>query len=79
MGRFFLHEIHFHGLPLVVVLEELRFLLAFCLEEGALPGGVTGILPTERAIQLGVLIVAFLTMLVFGLETIFPPWITVLV
>ena len=70
---------HFPRLPLVVLLGEIRLFLAFCLDEVALPGGMTGILTIKRAIQLRVLLLAFLTMLVFGLEDIFPPWLTVLV
>ena len=79
MGRLFLQEIHFPRLPLVVLLGELRLFLAFCLEDFALPGGVTGIFPMKRSIQLGVLLLAFLTMLIFGLEALFLPWLTVLV
>ena len=79
MGRFFLQEIHFPGLPLVILLGELRLFLAFWLEDVALPGGVTGIFTMKKSIQLGVLLLAFLTMLVFGLEALFPLWVTVLV
>ena len=78
-GALFLQEIHSPGLPLVFLLVELRLPLAFCHEDVALPGGVTGIFPMKRAIQLVVLILSFLTMLVFALEVIFPPWLTVLV
>ena len=79
MGVFFLQEIHFPGLPLVILLGELRIFLAFRLEDVALPGGVTGIFTMKRSIQLEVLLLAFLTMLVFGLEVLFLPWLTVLV
>ena len=78
MRGLFLQEIEFPGLLLEVLLGELRLFLAFCLEEVALPGGVTGILPMNRAIQLGGTLLAFLTMLVFGLATLFLPWLTVL-
>ena len=37
-----LQDIHFPGLPLVILLGELRIFLAFHLEDVALPGGVTG-------------------------------------
>ena len=79
MRRLFLQEIDFPGLPLVVLLGELGIFLAFCLEDVALPGGVTGILPMKISIQLGGTLLAFLTMLVFGLEALFPPWLTVLI
>ena len=79
MGSFFLQDIHFSGLPLLVLLGEPRMFLAFCLEDIALPGGVTGIFTMKRAIQLVVLLLALITMLVFGLEALFLPWLTVLV
>ena len=81
-GALFLQEIHSPGLPLVFLLVELRLSLAFCLEDVALPGGVTGVFTMKREIQLGILLLAFLTMLVlsFGLEALFPPLgVTVLV
>ena len=73
MGGFFLQDIHFPGLPPVILLVVLRLLLAFRLEEVALPGGVTGVFTTKRAIQLGVLLLEFLTMLVltFDLQVLF--------
>ena len=37
---------------------------------------MTGILTIKRAIQLGVMLMEFLTMLVIGLEEIFPPRLT---
>ena len=73
VGGFFLQENHFHGLPLVILLGELRLFLAFRLEDVALPGGVTGGFTMKRLIQIGMLLLAFLTMLVFGLEAIFFP------
>ena len=79
MGPLLLQEIHFPELPLVVLLVELRLFLACCLEDVALPGGVISILPTKIAIQLGVLLLEFITMLIFGLEALFLPCITVLV
>ena len=79
MRRLFLQEIDFPGLTLVVLLGELRIFLAFCLEYVALPGGVTGILPMKRAIKFGRTRLVFLAMLVFGLDALFPFWITVLV
>ena len=79
MGRLFLQEIDFPGLPLVALLGELRLLLAFCLEDVALPESVTVILPMKRAIQLRGTLLAFLTMLVFVLEVLFLPRLTVLV
>ena len=79
MRRLFIQEIDFPGLPRVVLLGELRLFLAFCLEDIALPVGVTGILPMKRAIQLGATLLEFLTMLVFGLEALFLSWLTVLV
>ena len=77
MRRFFLQEIDFPRLPLVVLLGELRLSLAFFLEDVAFPGGVTGILSIKRAIQLGGTLLAFVTMLVFGLEALFLSWLTV--
>ena len=73
MGGLFLQEIHFPGLPLVILLGELRHFLDFRLEDVALPGGVTGVFTTKRAIQLGMLLLEFLTMLVlyFYLEALF--------
>ena len=73
MGDFFLQEIRFPGLPLVMLLGELRLFLDFCLEEVALPGGVTGVFTMKRAIKIGMLLLAFLTMLVlsFELEALF--------
>ena len=68
MGRFFLQEIHFPGIPLVVLLGELRLVLAFFLEVVSVPGGLTGFFTMKRAIQLGMLLLAFLTMLVFSFE-----------
>ena len=68
MGGFFLQEIQFPGLPLVILLGELRIFLAFRLEEVALPGGVTGVFTMKRAIQLGMLLLVFLTMLVLYFE-----------
>ena len=79
MRGLFQQEIDFPGLLLVLLLGELRLLLAFCLEDFALPGCVTSILPMKKAIQLGGMLLAFLTMLVFGLEALFIPWLTVLV
>ena len=80
MGVFFLQEIHFPILSLVILLGELRLFLAFHLEDVALPGGVAGVFTMKRAIQLGMLLLAFLTMLVFGLEALFLPLgVTVLV
>ena len=80
VGRPFLQEIHFPGLPLAILLGELRLFLAFRLEEVVLPGGVTGIFTIKRSIQLGMILLSFLTMLVFGLEAIFLPLgVTVLV
>ena len=80
MGRLFLQHIHFPGIPLVILLGELRLFLAFRLDNVSLPGGVTGILTMKRAIQLEILTLAFLTMLVFGLEVLFLPLgVTVLV
>ena len=72
-GGFFLQEIHFTGLPFIILLGELRLLLAFRLEDVALPGAVTGVFTMKRAIQLGTPLLAFLTMLVlsFGLEALF--------
>ena len=67
MRRLFLQEIDFPVFPLVVLLLELRLFIAFFLEEVALHGGVTGILPMKRAIKLGGMLLTFLTMLVFGL------------
>ena len=65
MRGLFLQEIDFPGLPLVVLLGELRLFLAFLLEDVALPGGVTVIIHMKRAIQLGGTLLVFLTMLVF--------------
>ena len=79
MRGLFLQEIDFPGLLLVVLLGELRLFIACCLEDVALPGGVTGILPMKRAIQLGGTLLVFLTMLVFRLEALFLTWLTVLV
>ena len=79
MRGLFFQETDFPGLLLVVLFGELRLFLAFCLEDMALPGGVTGILPMKRAIQLGGTLLAFLTMFVLILEALFLPWLTVLV
>ena len=79
MRGLFLQEIDFPGLLLEVLPGEFRLFLFFCLEDVALPGGVTSILPVKRAKQLGGTLLAFLTMLVFGLEALFPPWLTVLI
>ena len=80
VGGLFLQEIHFPGLPLVILLGEIRLSLAFQLEDGAFPGGVTVVFIMKRAIQLGILLLVFLTMLVFGLEVLFLPFgVTVLV
>ena len=64
MGSLFFQEIHFPGLPLVVLCGILRLVLSICLEDFALPGGVAGVFTTERAIQLGMFFMTFLTMLV---------------
>ena len=79
MIRLFLQVIDFPGIPLVALLGELRLFFVVCLEDVALPGGVTGILPVKRSVHLGGTLWAFLTMLVFGLDALFIPWITVLV
>ena len=79
MRRLFIQEIDFPGLPRVVLLGELRLFLDFFLEDVALPGGVTSILPMKRAIQLGGTLLVFLTMLIFVLEALFLPWLNVLV
>ena len=80
VGGFFLQEIHFPGLTLVIFLGELRLFLAFPLEDVALPGGVAGDFTMKRETQLGMLLLAFLTMLIFGLEALFIPLgVTVLV
>ena len=79
MRGLFLQEIDFPGLLHEVLLGELRVFLAFCLEDVALPGGVTSILPVKRAKQLGGTLLAFLTMLAFGLEALFPPCLTILI
>ena len=82
MGGFFLQEIHFPGLPLVIILGVLRLFPAFRLEDIALPGGVAGVFTLNRSIQLGILILVFLNMLVlsFELEALFLNFgITVLV
>ena len=80
MGGFFLQEIHFPGLPLVILLGELRIFLAFYLADVAPDGGVAGVFTMRRAIQLGMLLLVFLIMLVFGLEALFLPLgVTVLV
>ena len=71
MGGFFLQEIHFPGLPRVILLGELRIFLDFRLEDVSLPGGLTAVFTTKRAIQPGIMLLAFLTMLVFGLEVLF--------
>ena len=75
MGGFFLQEIHFPGLPLVILLVVLRLLLAFRLEDVALPGGVTGVFTMKISIQIGILLLVFLTMLIlsFKLEALFLP------
>ena len=73
MGGFFLQQIYFPGLSLLILLGELRLFLAFLLEDVALPGGVTIILPMKTAIQLGGTLLAFLTMLVFRFEALFLP------
>ena len=82
MGGFFLQDIHFPGLPIVILLGELRLFLAFRLEDVALPGGVTGVFIINRAIQLGMMLLEFITILIFsfGLEALFLPLgVTVLV
>ena len=71
MGGFFLQEIHVPGLPLVILIGELRIFLAFRLEEVAPPGSVTGVFTMKRAIQLVVLLLAFLSVIVFGIEALF--------
>ena len=71
MGGFFLQEIHFPGLPILILLGELRLFLAFRFEGVALPGGVTGVFTMKRSIQLVMLLLEFPNMLVFGLEAIF--------
>ena len=73
VGGFFLQENHFPGLPLVILIGVLRLLLAFRLGDVALPGGVAGVFTMKRAIQLVMLILAFITMLVlsFELEALF--------
>ena len=73
MGGFFIQEIHFPGLPLVVLLGELRLFLAFFLEDVALPGGVNDVFTMKREKQLGMMLLEFLTMLVFLLEALFIP------
>ena len=80
VGGFFLQEIHFPGLPLVILPGEIRIFLVFRLEEVAPHGGVAGVFTMKRAIQLGMLLLVFLIMLVFGLEALFLPLgVTVLV
>ena len=73
MGGFFLQDIHFPGLPLVILLGVLMLFIDFCLEDVALPGGVSGIFTIKRAIQLGMLLLSFLTMFVLSiaLEALF--------
>ena len=80
MGGLFLQEIHFPVLLLVILLGELRLFLGFFLEEVALPGVVTVVFTMKISIQLGMLLLAFLALLVFGLEALFIPLgVTVLV
>ena len=73
VGGFFLQEIHFPGLPIVILIVVLRHFLSFCLENVALPGGVAGVFKMKREIQLVMLLLEFLTMLVlyFELEALF--------
>ena len=73
MGHFFFQEIHLTGLLLVILLGELMLFLDFRLEDVSLPGGVTGIFTMKRAIQLGMMLLEFLTMIFFGLEVLFLP------
>ena len=80
VGGLFIQDIHFPGLPLVILLGGLRIFLAFSLEDIALSLGVTGVFTIKRAIQIGMLLLEFLTMLVFVLEALFLPLgVTVLV
>ena len=50
-------------------------LLAFSLEDSALPGDVAGVFTMERAIKLGMVFLAFLTMFLFSfkLKALFLP------
>ena len=75
MGGSFFQNIHFPGLPFVILCGILSLFLAFRLEYFALPGGVAGVFTMEIAIQLGMLFLEFLTMLVlsFKLEALFLP------
>ena len=70
-----LRRSHFPGIPLVILCGILRLFLAFCLEYFALPGGVAGVFNMEISIQLGMLFLAFLTILVlsFKIEAFFLP------
>ena len=73
MGDFFFQKIHFPGLPLLILCGIIRLFFAFRLEDFAILGVVAGVFTMERAIHLGILFLAFLTMLVlsFELEAIF--------
>ena len=68
VGGFFLQEIHFPGLPLLILLGLLRLFLAIRLEDVALPGGVNGVFTMKVVIKLGMLLLVFLTMLVLSFE-----------
>ena len=68
MRGFLFQEIHFPGLPLVILCVILRLFLAFRIEDFALPGGVADIFTMEREIQLGMIFLAFITMLVLSFK-----------
>ena len=52
MRDFFLQEIHFSGIPFVILLGVLRIFLAFRLEDVAPPGLETGVFTMKISIQL---------------------------
>ena len=53
MGGFFLQDIHFPGIPLVILLGVLMLFLDFRLEDVEIPGDVASVFTMNRAIQLG--------------------------
>ena len=75
MGSLFFQDINFTGFTIVVLCGILRLVLSLFLEEFSLPGGVTAVFTTERAIQRRMFFMTFLTMFVlfFKLGALFLP------
>ena len=68
MGSLFFQEIHFPGIPIVVLCGILRLVLSICLEDFAIPGGVAVVFTMETSIKRRMFFMMFLTMFVLFFE-----------